>query len=128
MERHDPDELDPDSMERLLSSSGLGGVLDDDQGIDGQRKDSVLQALAVGGSGGVGGIYRGGRPGLGGGGDDDGDKDGGFGYSSSNSGRGSDSTDAYYRKMIKADPNNSLLLGNYARFLKEVTMWIIITD
>lgn len=28
--------------------------------------------------------------------------------------------------MIETDPNNSLLLGNYARFLKEVTVWIII--
>ena len=28
--------------------------------------------------------------------------------------------DVYYQKMIKADPGNPLLLGNYAKFLKEV--------
>lgn len=28
--------------------------------------------------------------------------------------------DAHYRGMIEADPDNSLVLGNYARFLKEV--------
>nr|GMD82756.1 nuclear pore complex protein NUP1 isoform X2 [Ipomoea batatas] len=31
-----------------------------------------------------------------------------------------ESTDIYYQKMIEANPGNSLLLGNYARFLKEV--------
>ncbi|KAG8094737.1 hypothetical protein GUJ93_ZPchr0012g21232 [Zizania palustris] len=35
----------------------------------------------------------------------------------SDSGR---AADAYYRRMIHADPVNSLLLGNYARFLKDV--------
>ncbi|XP_039071775.1 uncharacterized protein LOC120218981 isoform X2 [Hibiscus syriacus] len=40
---------------------------------------------------------------------------GGFGGSDVN-----DGTDLYYRKMIGANPGNSLLLGNYARFLKEV--------
>ncbi|KHN22444.1 uncharacterized protein LOC114386977 [Glycine soja] len=38
-------------------------------------------------------------------------------------GRGShgrDGTDAYYQNMIQANPNNALLLGNYAKFLKEV--------
>ncbi|KAL5697977.1 hypothetical protein ACHQM5_029069 [Ranunculus cassubicifolius] len=29
-------------------------------------------------------------------------------------------TNAYYKKMIEADPMNGLVLGNYARFLKEV--------
>lgn len=29
-------------------------------------------------------------------------------------------TNSYYRKMLEADPRNSLLLGNYAKFLKEV--------
>ncbi|CAH9136149.1 unnamed protein product [Cuscuta epithymum] len=33
---------------------------------------------------------------------------------------GSEKTDVYYKKMIKANPGNPLLLGNYARFLKEV--------
>ncbi|KAM7256742.1 hypothetical protein ACFE04_012483 [Oxalis oulophora] len=31
-----------------------------------------------------------------------------------------EATEAYYKKMIEADPNNGLLLGNYAKFLKEV--------
>ncbi|CAL5199793.1 unnamed protein product [Lathyrus oleraceus] len=33
---------------------------------------------------------------------------------------GRDETDAYYQNMIEANPNNYLLLGNYAKFLKEV--------
>ncbi|KAK2979123.1 hypothetical protein RJ640_021126 [Escallonia rubra] len=33
---------------------------------------------------------------------------------------GSESTDEHYKKIIKANPGNGLLLGNYARFLKEV--------
>ncbi|XP_054793052.1 uncharacterized protein LOC129298658 [Prosopis cineraria] len=33
---------------------------------------------------------------------------------------GGDSMDAYYQKMILTNPNNALLLGNYAKFLKEV--------
>jgi len=33
---------------------------------------------------------------------------------------GRDGTDAYYQNMIEANPNNPLLLGNYAKFLKEV--------
>ncbi|KAF8035876.1 hypothetical protein BT93_C1791 [Corymbia citriodora subsp. variegata] len=35
-------------------------------------------------------------------------------------GQGSESLDAYYQRMIKAHPGDALLLGNYARFLKEV--------
>ncbi|KMT18932.1 hypothetical protein BVRB_2g030320 [Beta vulgaris subsp. vulgaris] len=31
-----------------------------------------------------------------------------------------ESTDQYYQKMIKHNPGNALLLGNYARYLKEV--------
>ncbi|KAL4332894.1 hypothetical protein GQ457_07G041090 [Hibiscus cannabinus] len=33
---------------------------------------------------------------------------------------GNDGTDLYYQKMIEANPGNSLLLSNYAKFLKEV--------
>ncbi|CAM8899920.1 hypothetical protein QQ045_012086 [Rhodiola kirilowii] len=33
---------------------------------------------------------------------------------------GSDATDAYYQSMILANPWNSLLLSNYAKYLKEV--------
>ncbi|KAB2076773.1 hypothetical protein ES319_A06G061900v1 [Gossypium barbadense] len=39
---------------------------------------------------------------------------------SDNEWNGKDSTDTYYQKMIQANPGNSLLLSNYARFLKEV--------
>lgn len=44
-------------------------------------------------------------------------------------GRGShgrDGTDAYYQNMIQANPNNALLLGNYAKFLKEVIFWFVL--
>lgn len=33
---------------------------------------------------------------------------------------GYDTTDVYYQRLIEADPGNSLLLSNYAKFLKEV--------
>uniref|UniRef100_A0A2N9IVY2 Uncharacterized protein n=1 Tax=Fagus sylvatica TaxID=28930 RepID=A0A2N9IVY2_FAGSY len=45
-------------------------------------------------------------------------EDGGFDFWDSN--HGNDGTDVYYQKMIEANPGNSLLLTNYARFLKEV--------
>ncbi|KAK7255233.1 hypothetical protein RIF29_28639 [Crotalaria pallida] len=51
-------------------------------------------------------------------GSDDGDGRG-WGFSEGNN-HGSDRTDAYYRNMIEANPNYALLLGNYAKFLKEV--------
>ncbi|KAM7254274.1 hypothetical protein ACFE04_031956 [Oxalis oulophora] len=47
---------------------------------------------------------------------------GGF-YENNNNGSESNkdnSIDDYYQKMIDADPNNPLLLGNYAKYLKEV--------
>ncbi|KNA24274.1 hypothetical protein SOVF_017110 [Spinacia oleracea] len=43
----------------------------------------------------------------------------GFGSWDSNNG-GGEGTDLYYQNMIEANPGNSLLLGNYAKFLKEV--------
>ncbi|KAL4308252.1 hypothetical protein GQ457_01G039980 [Hibiscus cannabinus] len=80
---------------QLFSSSGLG-----DSG-------SVMQTLIMGGGAGGGG-----ESGGGGGG-------GGSGFFESSS-HGSDSTDVYYQKMIEANPGNPLLLGNYAKFLKEI--------
>ncbi|KAF5725831.1 hypothetical protein HS088_TW23G00561 [Tripterygium wilfordii] len=59
-----------------------------------------------GGIGGGGGKICGG----GGGGSDRGDS----------SNNGNDSMDSYYQRMIEANPSNGLLLGNYARFLKEI--------
>ncbi|KAK8520438.1 hypothetical protein V6N13_031111 [Hibiscus sabdariffa] len=51
-----------------------------------------------------------------GGGSDTGDNE----WSSWDSNNGNDGTNLYYQKMIEANPGNSLLLSNYARFLKEV--------
>ncbi|XP_065621280.1 uncharacterized protein LOC112019434 [Quercus suber] len=99
------------SIQRLFSSSGLG-----ESGSPTGKKDSILQTLVVGG--GVG--SNGGRIcGGGGGGGGDGGDVGGSGFFESNN-HGSDSTDAYYQNMIEANPGNALLLGNYAKFLKEV--------
>ncbi|OWM65922.1 uncharacterized protein LOC116201042 [Punica granatum] len=57
---------------------------------------------------------------AGGGGSDGGDGGhGGFGNGWEND-RGNESTDAYYQKMIRADPGNPLLLSNYAKYLKEL--------
>ncbi|KAK8629139.1 hypothetical protein V6N13_077993 [Hibiscus sabdariffa] len=78
---------------QLFSSSGLG-----DSG-------SVMQTLIMGGGAGGGGESGGGG--------------GGSGFFESSS-HGSDSTDVYYQKMIEANPGNPLLLGNYAKFLKEI--------
>lgn len=62
--------------------------------------------------GGASGVDGGGGRGSGTGGGDR------IGSGSSGSNHGS--TDAYYHKMIEANPGNSLLLANYAKFLKEV--------
>ncbi|KAF8025360.1 hypothetical protein BT93_F2258 [Corymbia citriodora subsp. variegata] len=112
----------PSSTRRLLSSSGLDGALLGGEGCDVvEREGGGLQTLVVGGgmgSGGSSGIYVGGGDVGGRGGSDAGD--GGFGFYENNKNPGSDGTDAYYRKMIEANPGNALLLGNYAKFLKEV--------
>lgn len=113
-----------DEMRRLLSSSGLGDsaaaaeeegclvVAEKEEKKKKKKKERVLQTLVGGGGGSVVG---GGRGFIGGDGS-------GFGSNShdSNSWRGPDGTDAYYRKMIEANPGNDLLLSNYAKFLKEV--------
>ncbi|KAK6915041.1 hypothetical protein RJ641_020158 [Dillenia turbinata] len=82
-------------MERLFSSSGLN------------RHE-------CGESGGGGG-----RVGCGNGGGGDGSRFG-DGNGNENNGNGNESTDAYYLRMIEANPGDALLLGNYARFLNEV--------
>lgn len=76
----------------------------------------ATEVAVAGGGGGSGGgrICHGGGGGSAGG-DDDGD---GSGYWDSYNGH--DSTDVYYQKMIEANPNNPLLLSNYATYLKEV--------
>ncbi|KAF5748184.1 hypothetical protein HS088_TW04G00134 [Tripterygium wilfordii] len=45
---------------------------------------------------------------------------GGSGGGSGESGMQSESMDSYYQRMINEYPGDALLLGNYARFLKEV--------
>lgn len=81
--------------------------------------DRVLQLGSGLDGGGGGGCWIGG-----GGGSDGGGGSGGEGYEEDggdNKKRGSGtSTDVYYEKMIEANPGNPLILGNYARYLKEV--------
>ncbi|KAL2500721.1 Tetratricopeptide repeat (TPR)-like superfamily protein [Forsythia ovata] len=84
---------------------GAGGV--------GSVRTLVEEVVSEGGGGGS--ICGGGSGGTPGGGDgNDGDSQ----YWNSNYGSGS--MDMYYQNMIKANPENPLLLSNYARFLKEV--------
>nr|GEZ61713.1 hypothetical protein [Tanacetum cinerariifolium] len=56
---------------------------------------------------------------VGGGGDGDGRMCGGYGGCKGGS-EGDDGTDLYYKAMIGANPGNSLILENYAKYLKEV--------
>ncbi|PPD84519.1 hypothetical protein GOBAR_DD18528 [Gossypium barbadense] len=74
-------------------------------------EEEEVEECGIGGGGGQ--IFGGGR---GGGGSDSEDNEWGF----CDSKNGNDSTDLYYQKMIEANPGNTLLLGNYAKFLKEV--------
>ena len=101
-----------DSIRNLLSSSGLGE----------SKPCGVEDGLAVGGGifgGGGGGCGRGSNGGDGHG-HGHGHGRGGGGAFESN--QGHESTDLYYQKMIEANPGNALLLGNYAKFLKEVNV------
>ncbi|KAG7014137.1 hypothetical protein SDJN02_24310 [Cucurbita argyrosperma subsp. argyrosperma] len=103
------------SIHGVFSNSGLGLKSPNDEVRDEKRDACVLQTLVVGGGMGSDGgrVCGGGRGSDGGGGGDN-------GRSGFNNHHGSNSTDAYYQKMIEANPNNALLLGNYAKFLKEV--------
>ncbi|KAJ4845528.1 hypothetical protein Tsubulata_013051 [Turnera subulata] len=93
------EEAQPGSgVQRLFSSSGLG-----------ERTAQTLVVAGAAGCGGGAGIYGGGRRGS------DGEDENGESWS-----QGSDGTDAYYQTMIEANPDNALLLGNYAKFLKEI--------
>ncbi|CAL1414602.1 unnamed protein product [Linum trigynum] len=83
----------------FLGSNGLG----EDRAADGG-----LATLLVGGGGRIGG-------GGGGGSSNGGGRDGNSEFWDSNY-----KTEVYYETMIDANPGNSLLLGNYAKFLKEV--------
>ncbi|KAG8388274.1 hypothetical protein BUALT_Bualt02G0108600 [Buddleja alternifolia] len=87
----------------FLSSSGLGAAT-----AAVEERESVKQTQLVGGGGGcgVGGGKRGSN-------DRSGSHDPGNWHNHW-------STEAYYETMIEANPGNSLLLANYAKFLKEV--------
>ncbi|OVA15336.1 Tetratricopeptide repeat-containing domain [Macleaya cordata] len=93
--------LKSQSLNRLFYSSGLDDYVVDDEKVE-------LSVLPMGG--GIG--FNGGKSNVGGNGNE------GFGFWDSNDGK--DRTDAYYQNIIEANPESSLLLGNYARFLKEV--------
>ncbi|KAE8699378.1 Detected protein of unknown function [Hibiscus syriacus] len=99
-ESEDQEDSEPEScsIQILFSSSGL-----DERVVDDGEGDEDGNVLGVE-------IY--------GGGDDGG---GGSRFFESNThGRDTDGTDFYYQKMIEANPGNPLLLGNYAKFLKEI--------
>ncbi|KAG8639297.1 hypothetical protein MANES_14G133300v8 [Manihot esculenta] len=93
----------------------LGASVLNEECAVGTKDDGLLGFLVDGGVGSGGGKIYGGGGGSGGSGRGD---DGDSGFWDSN--LGSDSTDVYYQKMIEANPGNSLLLSNYAKFLKEV--------
>lgn len=107
----------PCSIQELFSSLDLEnkGVMDHEECGAGKR-DSKLQTLVMGGGMGSNGgwICGGGFNGSGRGSD-------GRGWGSyEGNDHGRDRTDAYYKNMIEANPSDALLLGNYAKFLKEV--------
>ncbi|XP_076917310.1 uncharacterized protein LOC143577344 [Bidens hawaiensis] len=84
-----------------LSLNTSNGLMFLSSGLDVDHEECELQVMVDGvGGGGIGGKIC-----SGGGGDN-----GGYEYG----------IDVYYRNMIEANPNNSLVLGNYAKYLKEV--------
>ncbi|KAF9614970.1 hypothetical protein IFM89_021400 [Coptis chinensis] len=101
LENAEEPDLELNSKFQLFSSSGLDELV--------EEEEECLGGGGIGGFNGGGGKYNGG----------DGVGDGFYGFSDSNE-NGKNHTDSYYQKMIQSDPGNSLLLGNYAKFLKEV--------
>ncbi|XP_019443372.1 PREDICTED: uncharacterized protein LOC109347774 isoform X2 [Lupinus angustifolius] len=81
--------------------------LHEDFGVE--KKDSMLHVSVMDG---------GGNNGSGRGSDDGNGR--GWSFSEGNNHGNSDNSDAHYQNMIEANPNDALLLGNYAKFLKEV--------
>ena len=110
------------SIQGLFSSSGLDKVVLDHEGYGEGRQDGRLQTLVMGGGmGSNGGLICGGYNGSGRG--SDGGQGRGWDFSEGNN-HGRDRTEAYYQDMIEANPNDALLLGNYAKFLKEVILFV----
>ncbi|KAL9261610.1 hypothetical protein AKJ16_DCAP19444 [Drosera capensis] len=87
-----PDVIEEERIdwERLLTNSGLG------------EAEMATECEVSGGEGGG----RDGRRKCGGGGE--------------GKGRREEGVDGYYLEMIEANPGNSMILGNYAKYLKEV--------
>ncbi|KAL8129280.1 hypothetical protein V2J09_018435 [Rumex salicifolius] len=85
---------DPDVREMLLTSTSFG------MSHSLKEEESVCQVSFIGGCGGGNG------------------REGSRNRDSNGGER--EETDRFYQIMIDANPGNSLLLGNYARFLKEV--------
>jgi len=110
------------SIQELFSSLDLDkGVMDHEESCGG-KKDSTLQTSVMGsGMGSDGGWICGGCNGSGRG--SNGGHGRGWNFHEGNGG-GRDSTDAYYQNMIEANPGDALLLGNYAKFLKEVIQFV----
>ena len=87
-------------------------------------EDGLAATLSMGSGfrGNGGGIFDGGGSGYGEGSNGgDGHRHGGGGGAYELN-HGHESTDLYYQKMIEANPGNALLLGDYAKFLKEVSV------
>ncbi|KAI3891039.1 hypothetical protein MKW98_007344 [Papaver atlanticum] len=102
-----------------LFTTGFTEVVEDGC-VTGVKDKSLMVPLVGGGANGS----NGGRK-CGGGGRSDEDEDGKSDFGDSeleengdNSNK-KDSVETYYQNMIEANPGNSLLLGNYAKFLKE---------
>ncbi|KAJ4839234.1 hypothetical protein Tsubulata_007767 [Turnera subulata] len=105
------EEVEEEEEERTTATATAAatmGFLSFDEGC-GMVKETEI--LVGGGVGGHGGKVCGGN-----GGGDSADDGGDGSYMN----RRHDSTEIYYQKMIEANPGNPLLLGNYARYLKEV--------
>ncbi|KAJ1429130.1 Tetratricopeptide-like helical domain superfamily [Sesbania bispinosa] len=93
------------SIEELFSIPGL-----DDEKCGAWKKDNNrLETSVMDGGMGSNGSGRG----------SDGGHGSGWDFPEGNN-YGRDRTDAYYQNMIEANPGDALLLGNYAKFLKEV--------
>jgi len=111
------------SIQEMFSSLDLDkGVMDHEEESCGGEKDGTLQTSVMGGGMGCeGGWICGGCNGSGRG--SNGGHGRGWNFHEGND-RGRDRTDAYYQNMIEANPGDALLLGNYAKFLKEVTQFV----
>ncbi|XP_076958780.1 uncharacterized protein LOC143634639 [Bidens hawaiensis] len=83
-----------------------------EEDVEGEERDCDCEGLLFSGIGVT-------VDGSGGGGGGGGKISGGDGNGNGN-GYENDSTDLYYRSMIEANPGNAMVLGNYAKYLKEV--------